>query len=640
MHEGTLETLKVPQNPLDVLAQQIVAMCATRSITRSEIRTTIRRAASHIELGDASLDNVLEMLSGRYAALGQVELRPRLSWGRATDTLSARRGVALLTRTNVGTIPVRGLYAVHAGHDGPKVGELDEELVFESRVGEVFALGATSWRIEEITRDRVIVSPAPGEVAKLPFWRGDGPGRAADLGLRVGALTRELQDLPRDAASARLCADFQATAKAADNLLDYLDEQRESTEVVPTDRTIVVERFPDELGDWRVCILTPMGARVHTPWAMVLERVLGRRSGFEVQLMYADDGIVVRFADADELPDLDDLFPAPDELETLLVEQLADTALFAGLFRESAARALLLPRRGPRARSPLWAQRLKSAGLLAAVRNQGDFPILLECYREALADYFDLDALKHLLQSVHDGRTRVHECVTPRASPFSRSLVFAYVATYLYEQDAPLAERKAQALSLDRELLAELVGDAALLELLDPDVITAVEAALQHLSPERRARDADELELVLQRLGDLDEAELVARSHCGATEVRGWIEALLRAQRVLGVRINGEARYVAVQDLALYRDALGVVPPVGLSEAVLAPVGGALPELVARFARAAPFNLRRWLRASVYAQRNWKRRWCSLSAMVVWSVALCWRKFPDRSTATLRYCDG
>jgi ATP-dependent Lhr-like helicase len=326
--------------------------------------------------------------------------------------------------------------------------------------------------------------------------------------------------------------------------------------------------------------------------AMVLERVLGRRSGFEVQLMYADDGIVVRFADADELPDLDDLFPAPDELETLLVEQLADTALFAGLFRESAARALLLPRRGPRARSPLWAQRLKSAGLLAAVRNQGDFPILLECYREALADYFDLDALKHLLQSVHDGRTRVHECVTPRASPFSRSLVFAYVATYLYEQDAPLAERKAQALSLDRELLAELVGDAALLELLDPDVITAVEAALQHLSPERRARDADELELVLQRLGDLDEAELVARSHCGATEVRGWIEALLRAQRVLGVRINGEARYVAVQDLALYRDALGVVPPVGLSEAVLAPVGGALPELVARFARArGPFQL-------------------------------------------------
>jgi ATP-dependent helicase Lhr and Lhr-like helicase len=592
MQEGALETLKVPQNPLDVLAQQIVAMCATRPMTRSDIRATVRRAAPFTELGDASLDNVLEMLSGRYAALGQVELRPRLSWDRATDTLSARRGVALLTRINVGTIPDRGLYAVHAGPDGPKVGELDEEMVFESRVGEIFALGATSWRIEEITRDRVIVSPAPGELAKLPFWRGDGPGRAAELGMRVGALTRELQGLSRESASGRLCSDFQTTALAADNLLDYLDEQRESTGLVPTDRTIVVERFADELGDWRVCILTPMGARVHAPWAMVLERVLARRSGFEVQLMYADDGIVVRFADADELPELDELFPAPDELESLLVEQLADTALFAGLFRESAARALLLPRRGPRARTPLWAQRLKSAGLMAAVRNQGDFPILLECYREALVDYFDLDALRHLLQSVHDGRMRVHECVTPRASPFARSLVFAYVATYLYEQDAPLAERKAQALSLDRELLAELIGDAALSELLDPDVIAAVQAALQHLTPARRARDADELELVLQRLGDLDETELMARSHGSAAVVRGWIETLTRARRVLAVRINGAARYLAVQDLALYRDALGVVPPVGLSEAVLEQFEGALPELVVRYARSrGPFQL-------------------------------------------------
>ncbi|MEM7405595.1 MAG: DEAD/DEAH box helicase [Pseudomonadota bacterium] len=596
MRVAAIESIRIPENPLDVLAQQLVAMCCVQPMSRVEIAALVRRAAPFTGLGDASLDAVLEMLSGRYASLGKVELRPRLSWDRTTDTLSARRGTEMLVRTNVGTIPDRGLYAVHAGTDGPRVGELDEEMVFESRVGETFLLGASSWRIEQITRDRVIVSPAPGEPGKLPFWRGDGPGRSPELGHALGQMTRELAGVSRTKAVARLSDAGLAQAHAADNLLDYLEEQREATGALPTDRTVVVERFTDELGDWRICILSPFGARVHAPWAMALERRIGVRAGFEVQLMYADDGIVLRLPDLGELPALDDLFPDPEDIETLIVEQLADTAMYAGLFRESAARALLLPRRSPGARSPLWVQRMKSAELLAAVRESGDFPIALECYREALADQFDLEALRGVLLGIRQGRIQVHEAETPRASPFARSLVFAYVAAYLYEQDAPLAERKAQALSLDRDLLAELVGHGALRELIDPDVMHDVEMRLQHLNSERQARDIDDLELVLARLGDLSTAELEARAH-DPTAVAAGLEALAAAGRIIGVRIGGEPRWLAIQDAALYRDALGVVPPAGLSEALLEPFrdpsgSDALSALAARFAAVrGPFTL-------------------------------------------------
>tara|TARA_Y100001934_G_scaffold279502_3_gene383509 strand:+ start:3884 stop:8452 length:4569 start_codon:yes stop_codon:yes gene_type:complete len=593
MRSATLEAISLPRNPLDVLAQQIVAMCCVAPMSRADIARTVRSAAPYNDLSDAGLDSVLEMLCGRYATVGQVELRPRLAWDRANDTLSARRGSAMVVRTNVGTIPDRGLYTVHVGPDGPKVGELDEEMVFESRAGEVFALGATSWRIEEITRDRVIVSPAPGEPGKLPFWHGDGPGRDPELGLAIGQTSRELLAMSRDAAADKIANEAIASQYAAGNLLDYLQEQQQHTGAVPTDRTIVVEKFPDELGDWRVCILTPMGARVHAPWAMALERRLGSRAGFEIQVMYADDGIVLRFADAEELPDMDDFFPEPEDVETLLVEQLPNTAMFAGLFRESAARALLLPRRTPTQRKPLWAQRMKSAELMAKVRQFGDFPIMLECYREALADQFDLDALRDVLRKVHSGQIRVHEAETSRASPFAKSLVFSYVAAYLYEQDAPLAERKAQALSLDRELLAELVGQAALRDLIDPDVLVEVHEHAQCLTASRQATDADELELVLQRLGDLSLQELCDRAAAELVQVESWLEQLRREARALEVRIAGEARWLAVQDLGLYRDALGVVPPAGLSEGLLAPVENALSVLTLRYARTrGPFTLR------------------------------------------------
>lgn len=587
MLEGRIEQVVMPRNPLDVLAQQICAMCCDRPWPRAELAALVRRAGPYTALGDASLDAVLQMLAGRYAGLDGLDLPARITWDRAADVLGERRGTAMVVRVNAGTIPDRGLYAVHLGEGGPRLGELDEEMVFESRPGEVFTLGASSWRVEEITRDRVIVSPAPGEPGRLPFWRGDGPGRPAELGRAIGERTAELA-----AGGARARRDLEQRGLldefAIRNLLAYVDEQRAATGEVPSDRTIVVERFRDELGDWRVCILSPWGARVHAPWAMALERRLGMHDGLEVQLMYADDGIVVRFADTEELPPLDLFFPSPDEVESLIVEQLADTARFAGLFRENAARALLMPRRRPTARSPLWAQRLKSARLLARVRGLRDFPIVLETYREALADAFDVVALRSVLAGVQSAGIRVHEAVTDRASPFARSLVYAYVAAYLYEQDTPLAERRAQALSIDRELLAELVGSEALRDLIDGDVLARVEAVLQALEPDHRARDADELEDLLHRLGDLTEAEIVART---TERPADWLAALDLEARAVRVRIAGEERWIASTDAGLYRDALGVMTPATLPAALLEPVEGGLGTLVARFARRrGPFT--------------------------------------------------
>src|SRR5579864_8811036 len=507
MRNGEIEETKIPRNPLDVLAQQIVAIAADEEIAVADLHDLVRRAYPFAELSRAVLENVLDMLSGRYPSDEFAELRPRIVWDRASDTLRARPGARMLAVTSGGTIPDRGLYGVYTP-EGTRVGELDEEMVYESRVGETFVLGATTWRIEEITRDRVVVTPAPGEPGKMPFWHGDGLGRPYELGRALGEFLRNVDDWTDE----RLAEECALDERAVRNLRAYLAEEREVTGALPTDRQIVVERFRDELGDWRVCVLTPFGGRVHAPWAIAIEAKVQSRLGLEVQTMWSDEGIVVRLPEADDAPPVDSVLLEPEEVEDLVVSQLGNTALFAGRFRENAARALLLPRRRPGTRTPLWQQRQRAADLLAVASKHGSFPILLETYRECLRDAFDVPALIELMTHVRSRQLRVVSVDTGRPSPFATSLAFAYVANFLYEGDAPLAERKAQALTLDRELLAELLGAEELRELIQPSALAELEAYLQCLDEQRWARHPDAAHDVLRRLGDLTREELTARS--------------------------------------------------------------------------------------------------------------------------------
>ncbi|TMQ13777.1 MAG: DEAD/DEAH box helicase [Deltaproteobacteria bacterium] len=603
MREGEVEAIRVPDSALDVLAQQIVAMVAVDAWRVDELEHVIRRAASYRDLSRAALTGVLDMLAGRYPSDEFAELRPRLNWDRQTDVLVGRKGARLLSVVSGGTIPDRGTYAVHAGAGGPRVGELDEEMVAESRRGETFLLGATTWRIEDITRDRVIVSPAPGEPGKMPFWRGEGPGRPIELGRALGAFCRELDDrLGRDPAAAHawLTEVHRLDRFAADNLVAYLTEQRAAAGGVPTDRAITIERFRDELGDVRVCVLSPFGSRIHAPWSLVLAKQLEAELGYPIHPLYTDDGIALRFADGDALPTDDQLVPDPDDVEGVLVDELARSSAFASHFRENAARALLLPRRRPGQRTPLWAQRLRAQQLMGVALRFPAFPITLETYREVLRDVFDLPALIDVLRRIRSREIRIEPAVTEVASPFARSLVFDYVAAFLYEGDAPLAERKAQALTLDRNLLRELIGGGELRELLDPDVMAEVEAELQLRAPERRARSADEIHDLLRRLGDLALDEIAARCDGPALtgqppgpepraaspgEVAPVVEALAANRRIAPVRIAGCARYLAAEDAARYRDGLGVQLPPGLPAALLEPVADGLTSLVARWAR-------------------------------------------------------
>ncbi|MEM8817348.1 MAG: DEAD/DEAH box helicase [Pseudomonadota bacterium] len=582
MLDAKLDAIAVPVNPLDVLSQQIVAMCCDQPRTVEDIESIVRGAWSYREVSSGLLEATLDMLSGRYPSDDFADLKPLLSWNRANNTLSPRRGAALVTRMNAGTIPDRGAFGVHLGEDGPRVGELDEEMVFETRAGDNVTLGASTWHVEAITRDRVIVTPAPGEPGRLPFWRGDGPGRPIELGRAIGAFLRKLGRMSQAKAEAWLTANTPLDAYAARNLAAYVAEQKHETGTLPTDIDITVERFRDELGDWRICILTPFGARIHAPWSMALQRLLADDSGYEIQVMYTDDGIVLRFADAEELPPLDNLIPDPELVEELVMEQLASTSLFAGLFRENAVRSLLLRRRRPGQRAPLWAQRLKAQNLLATVQKYPSFPIVMETYRQAMADVFDMDGFKNLLRELRSRSVRVTDVETSSASPFARSLVFAYVAAYLYEQDAPLAERKAQALTLDRNLMSELLGQSELRDLIDIEVLDELESDLQYLSERYRARDADELHDVLRRLGDLSAAELERRA---TDDPAPWIAALVEERRAIALPVAGERRYVAAEDAGLYRDALGVAPPAGVPDAFLEPVDDPLTTLVRRFGR-------------------------------------------------------
>ena len=605
MLRGELEPVRMPRNALDVLAQQVVALCCDAPRTVDQILALARRAAPYRELTRAGLEAVLDMLSGHYPSSELADLRPLLSWDRGSDTLAARRGAALLARLNAGTIPERGHFPVylapppgggegggHGGRGRARIGELDEEMVYETKAGDCIVLGASTWRVESIGRDQVLVSPAPGEPGRLPFWRGEGPGRPLELGRALGEMSRKAAALGPAEAAAWLAAQAPLDDLAAANLAAYLHEQREVTGQVPSDRVLVVERFRDEVGDWRLCILSPFGARIHAPWALALQSGLATRTGFEVQVMYTDDGIVLRLADGEDLPDLADLLPDPEDLEDRVMRALGDTALFAGLFRENAARALLMPRRSGQGRRPLWAMRLKAQGLLAAVRRYPAFPVVIETYRQALSDVFDLPGLREVLTAIRSRAIRIHEVETAGASPFARSLVFAYVAAYLYEQDTPLAERRAQALTLDRRLLAELIGQAELRELIDPDALAALEAELQHLEPGHQARDPHELHDLLRRLGDLGQDEVAER--CTQPQAVGhWLEDLRRQRRAVSVRVAGAPRWIAAEDAGLYRDALGAVPPPGLPESCLVPAQAPLEQLLRRYARThGPFPTR------------------------------------------------
>ncbi|MGW5579725.1 ATP-dependent helicase [Micromonospora chokoriensis] len=587
MTDGAIEELHYPRNPLDVLAQQIVAMVALEPWPLGDLAVLVRRAAPFAELPDSALHAVLDMLSGRYPSTAFAELRPRLVWDRATDLLTGRPGAQRLAVTSGGTIPDRGLFGVFlAGAErAARVGELDEEMVYESRVGDVFLLGSSSWRIEEITPDRVLVSPAPGQAARMPFWKGDQLGRPVELGRAIGARVRTLLRQSDEAALAAL-REGGLDDWAAGNLMAYLRDQREATRSLPDDRTIVVERFRDELGDWRLAVHSVLGARVNGPWALAVGRRLAERYGVDAQVMPSDDGIVVRLPDtADEPPGADVVVFEPDEIAQLVEESVGTSALFAARFRECAARSLLLPRRDPRRRQPLWQQRQRAAQLLDVAREYADFPVTLEAARECLQDVFDQPALAGLMRDLANRKVRLVEVETSAPSPFARSLLFGYVGAFLYEGDAPLAERRAAALALDSTLLGELLGRVDLRELLDPAVLTETDRQLRWLTEQRRPRDAEDVVELLRVLGDLSDAELTER---GVPEA--WLTELEATRRVLRVRIAGEQRWVGVEDAARLRDALGVALPVGVAEAYLAPVADPLGDLVARYARThGPF---------------------------------------------------
>jgi ATP-dependent helicase Lhr and Lhr-like helicase len=576
MLEGAIEETKVVRTPLDVLAQQIVAIASQEEIAVDELHDLARRAYPFRDLSRQQLENVLDMLAGRYPSEEFAELRPRIVWDRVRGLVRGREGARRLAVTNAGTIPDRGLFGVHLVDGGGRVGELDEEMVYEARAGQTFLLGASTWRIEEITRDRVLVSPAPGVPALVPFWKGEGVGRPYELGEAIGRSGRELVALDDERALERLTGEHLLDERAAQNLLTYLREQEAATGALPSDRTIVVERFRDEIGDWRLCILSPFGGRVHAPWSLALSARLRESLGMEVNALWSDDGVALHLPDADTPPPVDDVLVDPDELEELVVAEVGGTALFGARFRENAARALLIPRRRPGQRTPLWQQRLKAQSLLQVARRYADFPVVLETYRECLQDVFDLPALKGLLAALRQRRIDVVAVETPSASPFASSLLFDYVATYMYEDDTPLAERRAQALALDRDLLRELLGQEELRELLDAAAVEEVESELRG-----RPRSPDQLHDLLLRRGDL-----------AAGEFDETLAAPLEAERrAVRVRVAGEERLIAAEDAGRYRDGVGAMPPAGLPEAFLEGGAGALRGLLLRFARGrGPFT--------------------------------------------------
>jgi ATP-dependent Lhr-like helicase len=590
MKNGEVEQTRIPENPLDILAQQVVAIVAERSIGYDELGALVRGAYPFRALPKSAFDGVLDMLTGRYPSHEFSELSPRINWDRVSNVLSGRRSSKRLAIISGGTIPDRGLFGVFLdGAEKPiRIGELDEEMVFESRVGEIFLLGASSWRITEITNDRVLALPAPGEAGKMPFWRGDRASRPFELGLKIGALARTLSGLSRERSLALLEKEHGMDENARENLVRLIEEQKAATGELPSDKTIVIERFLDELGDQRICVLCPFGSRILAPWAMAIRSRLVAESALDVDVIYSDDGIIFRIADVESAPPPLSLIPSPGEVEGELERGLSSTALFAARFRENAARSLLLPKKSPQKRMPLWAQRRRAAELLAVAANYPSFPLLLETYRECMKDIFDVPALLEVLSGIESRAIRVVQVDTEVPSPLAASLLFSYVANFMYEGDSPLAERRAQALTLDPDRLRELLGEVELAELLDAQALDEVSLAA---AGTRLCANADHVHDLLLSVGDRSEAELVAR----LLDPGGWPalrQELLVSRRAVMVRIASEERWIAIEDAAAYRDALGVVPPPGLPQALLAPVEHALRGLLQRYARThGPFSV-------------------------------------------------
>ncbi|MFO0553795.1 MAG: DEAD/DEAH box helicase [Polyangiaceae bacterium] len=592
MTEGAVEATAVPENPLDVLAQQIVAHASMGPVRESDLYDLVRRAAPFVTLPRTAYEGVLDMLAGRYPSDEFSELRPRIVWDRVAGIITARQGAKRIAILSGGTIPDRGLFGVFlAGAEKPmRIGELDEEMVFESRVGEVFLLGASSWRITEITHDRVLAIPAPGEPGKMPFWHGDRPGRPAELGRRIGALARRIASLTPVKAEAELSRDYALDTRAAKNLVTYVHEQKQATGEVPSDEVVVIERFHDELGDQRVCILCPLGAKVLAPWAMAVTARLRDERGLDIDTIWTDDGIVFRVADVETAPDIADFIPAHDEIEDLMLRGLDRTALFAARFRENAARALLLPRRSATKRQPLWSQRKRASELLAVASRYASFPLVLETFRECLRDALDMPSLVNLLRDISVRAVRLVSVDRETPSPFASSLLFSYVANFIYDGDAPLAERRAQALALDQDRLRELWGEVELRDLLDEEAIAEAARSLSHATS-GPLEHIDRLHDLLLAIGDMTRAEIAARV-AEALDSEAFIAELVRARRAVIVTIAGEERVLAVEDVARYRDALGVAPPAGVPAVFLERCANALQGLLARYARThGPFTV-------------------------------------------------
>ncbi|WP_460796688.1 ATP-dependent helicase [Microbacterium sp. GXF0217] len=602
MLAGKIEAISVPRNPLDILAQQTVAACAIDPIGVEEWFETVRRSAPFQSLPRSAYEATLDLLAGRFPSDEFAELRPRLVWDRDAGTLTGRPGAQRIAVTSGGTIPDRGLFGVFVAGEstGARVGELDEEMVYESRVGDVFTLGTTSWRIAEITHDRVNVIPAYGQPGRVPFWHGDGIGRPFELGEALGAFSREVSSAEPAKATQRLM-DAGLDAMARDNLMAHLAEQREATGTLPTDRTLTVERGHDEVGDWRIILHSPYGMKVHAPWALAINARVRERLGVEGSAVASDDGIIVRIPDAESEPPGADLFVFdPDELEQLVTEEVGGSALFASRFRECAARALLMPRTNPNRRSPLWQQRQRSAQLLEVARRHPTFPVILETLREVLQDVYDLPSLRALATSIADRRVRLVETEPAQPSPYARDLLFGYVGAFMYEGDSPLAERRAAALSVDPALLGELLGTVEMRELLDPEVIAQFEREAQRLDPDRRARGLEGVADLLRMLGPMDATEIAQRlaptddptdAHTPLEAAYAHLDALVTARRAIPVTIGGVARFAAIEDAARLRDALGAALPTGIPVAFLEPLADPLGDLIARHARThGPFT--------------------------------------------------
>ena len=598
LHQGDIEPVTLPRNPLDVLAQQILSILVSGPMDIDDLFSLVRKAAPYSGLPRASFEGVLDMLAGRYPSHEFRDLRPRIVWNRSTGELRARAGARMLLFANAGTIPDRGLFGVFLaanrtnGETGSRslsrrVGELDEGMVFESRAGDIVMLGASSWRIDEIDKDRVIVVPAPGLRGRMPFWKADRPPRPVENAKRIGALARKIAGLSEARGRELLENGYSLDPSAARNLASYIAEQKERG-ALPTDKTVVLERMRDEMGDLRLCLLSSFGGRVHQPLALAITRRM-RACGAEVEATVSDDGIILRLPDRETTPGFQDLLPPSRELERLVREELSESTLFAARFREAAGRSLLLPRRRPGSRSPFWAQRQRAHSLLSVASRFKEFPLILEAYRECLSEDFDVAATIDILRGIEKREIRAITVDVERPSPYATALLFGYVATVMYGEDAPLAERRAHALAIDESQLRALLGETAFQDLLDPKVMAEVHAELQSLTPSRRIRTLDGLHDTLLRIGDLSESEVEGRA--AGPSVAGFVDVLVREKRAAFVAIGVESRLIAAEDAGLYRSAAGITLPEGLPPAFSEAVPDARVGLLRRFAQTrGPFS--------------------------------------------------